>query len=274
MSSNKQDATVTWRPEVDLHCHILPDWDDGPDTLDDALAMAQRAADAGMKIVFATPHVGRDFRRRKQKRPARVIAEGVASLQNAIDERGIALQVLPGAEILLGSVDVQERLPDELELTYGHKGKFALIESPFPTWPPFGWQVVQTMSSHGVTPVIAHPERYLDVQKDPKIMEQIINAGGVIQITADAILGASTKPMRDCCFRLLRDGQVSLVASDAHSIKNHLPLDCVSKVIEIVGEDAARTIFVDNPRRLLAGERVFAPKVEAPKSAGWQFWKK
>lgn len=263
-----------WVPEIDLHCHILPEWDDGPDTLDDALAMAQRFADAGLKIVFATPHVGRDFRRRKQKRPADVIAQGVASLQNAINERGIALQVLPGAEILLGSVDVQTRLPKELALTYGHGGKFALIESPFPTWPPFGWQVVQNMSGQGITPVIAHPERYIDVQKDAKIMEQIVNGGGVIQITADAILGNMGKPMRDCCFRLLRDGQVSIVASDAHSIKNSLPRDCVEKVQEIVGEQAARAIFVDNPRRLLNGERVKAPLVEKPKSAGWQFWKK
>lgn len=263
-----------WRPEVDLHCHILPEWDDGPDTLEDALAMAARAADAGLKIVVATPHVGRDFRRRKQKRPANVIAEGVASLQNAINERGIQLEILPGAEILLGSVDVQTRLPDELALTYGHKGKFALIESPFPMWPPFGWQVVQNMSSQGITPVIAHPERYIDVQKDPKIMEQIIGAGGVIQITADAILGVSGKAMRDCCFRLLRDGQVSLVASDAHSVKHNLPLACVSKVRDIVGEKAAHTIFVENPRRLLAGERVTPPRVEASKSPAWQFWKK
>ncbi len=269
-----ENAKPDWVPEIDLHCHILPEWDDGPDTLDESLAMAQKFADAGMKIVFATPHVGRDFRRRKQKRPADVIAQGVLSLQNAINERGIALQVLPGAEILLGSVDVQERLPDEVALTYGHKGKFALIESPFPNWPPFGWQVVQNMSGQGITPVIAHPERYMDVQKDPKIMEQIISAGGVIQITADAILGTMTKPMRDCCFRLLRDGQVSLVASDAHSTKNSLPLECVEKVISIVGEEAARQIFVDNPRRLLNGERVRAPMVEATKTPGWMFWKK
>lgn len=269
-----ENVTPDWVPEIDLHCHILPEWDDGPDTLDESLAMAKRAADAGMKIVFATPHVGRDFRRRKQKRPADVIAEGVVSLQNAINERGIQLQVLPGAEILLGSVDVQERLPDEVALTYGHKGKFALIESPFPNWPPFGWQVVQNMSGQGITPVIAHPERYMDVQKDPKIMEQIISAGGVIQITADAILGTMTKPMRDCCFRLLRDGQVALVASDAHSTKNSLPLECVEKVKSIVGEEAARQIFVDNPRRLLNGERVRAPMVEATQTPAWMFWKK
>ena len=271
MASNTQND---WRPEVDLHCHILPEWDDGPDTLDEALAMAERAANAGMKIVTATPHVGRDFRRRKQKRPANVIAQGVASLQNAINERGIQLEILPGAEILLGSVDIQTRLPDELALTYGHRGKFALIESPFTTWPPFGEQTVQEMRGHDITPIIAHPERYTDVQSNPKVIEQIINAGGVVQITADAILGVSGKPMRDCCFRLLRAGQVSLVASDAHSLKNHLPIDCVSKVREIVGEEAARAIFVENPRRLLAGERVAPPRVEAAKSSGWQFWKK
>ena len=263
-----------WVPEVDLHCHILPEWDDGPDTLDDALAMARRAADAGLKIVVATPHVGRDFRRRKQKRPADVIAAGVADLQSAINEAGIKLEVLPGAEILLGSVDVQTRLPHELALTYGHRGKFALIESPFPTWPPFGWQVVQNMSGQGITPVIAHPERYVDVQKDAKIMEQIIGAGGVIQITADAILGHTGKPMRDCCFRLLRAGQVSLVASDAHSVKNNLPLACVDKVTELVGPRAARAILHENPHRLLRGERVMPPKVEAAKTPGWMFWKK
>ena len=274
MASKQREQTAQWRPEIDLHCHILPEWDDGPDTLEDALAMAARAANAGMKIVVATPHVGRDFRRRKQKRPAEVIAQGVATLQRAINERGIALEVLPGAEILLGSVDVQTRLPAELALTYAQRGKFALIESPFPTWPPFGWQVVQNMSANGITPVIAHPERYADVQKDPKIMEQIVNAGGVIQITADAILGAATKPMRDCCFRLLRDGQVSIVASDAHSTQNHLPLDCVEKVTAIVGERAAKAIFVDNPRRLINGERVTPPAVEKSAAPAWQFWKK
>ena len=263
-----------WCPEVDLHCHILPEWDDGPDTLEEALEMAGRAADAGLKIVAATPHVGRDFRRRKQKRPANVIAEGVASLQNAINERGIALEILPGAEILLGSVDVQTRLPTELALTYGHKGKFALIESPFSRWPPFGEQTVQEMRAKDITPIIAHPERYTDVQSNPKVIEQIINAGGVVQITADAILGVSGKPMRDCCLQLLRAGQVSLVASDAHSTKNHLPLDCVSKVRDLVGEAAAHAIFVENPRRLLAGERVTPPRVEPAKSSGWQFWKK
>ena len=262
-----------WLPEIDLHCHILPDWDDGPNTLEDALEMAARAAGSGLKIVVATPHVGRDFRRRQQKRPAETIAQGVAQLQSAIDARDIGLQIVAGAEILLGSVDLQTRLPSELALTYGHNGQFALIESPFSTWPPFGLQLVQEIGARNITPVIAHPERYTDVQKDAQVMAKVARAGGVLQITADAILGVSGKPLRDCCARMLRDGQVSLIASDAHSLKNHLPRDCVERVIELVGERAARAIFVDNPRRLLAGERVYPPVVEASKK-GWQFWKR
>lgn len=271
MESNK---ATEWWPEVDLHCHILPDWDDGPNTLDESLAMCERAAQAGMKIITATPHVGRDFRRRKLKRPSETIAAGVAELQSALDERGIPIQILPGAEILLGSVDVQTRLPAEVALTYGQRGNFALIESPFPTWPPFGLQVVQGMTARDVVPVIAHPERYQDVQRDPKIMAQISNAGGVLQLTADSILGHNGKPMRDCCLRMLRDSEVSFIASDAHSLKNSLPRDCMDKVIELVGERAARIIFVENPRRLLEGKRVSPPSVEAPKRAAWQFWKK
>lgn len=273
--SKMETQTATdWLPEVDLHCHILPDWDDGPNTLEESLEMCERAAQAGLKIITATPHVGRDFRRRKQKRPSETIAEGVADLQRAIDERGIPIQILPGAEILLGSVDVQTRLPAEVALTYGQLGNFALIESPFPTWPPFGLQVVQGMTARDVVPVIAHPERYQDVQRDPKIMAQIGHAGGVMQLTADSILGHNGKPMRDCCLRMLRDGEVSFIASDAHSLQHALPRDCMERVIELVGERAARIIFVDNPRKLLEGKRVFAPQVEAPKHPAWQFWKK
>lgn len=268
------DVTHDWLPEIDLHCHILPDWDDGPNTLDEALAMCERAANAGMKTIVATPHVGRDFRRRKQKRPADSIAQGVADLQRELDARGISIQIVPAAEILLGAVDVGARLPAELALTYGHAGQFALIESPYATWPPFGLQSVQSLVSRNITPVIAHPERYTDVQGDPKIMAQIGRAGGVMQLTADSILGNNGKPMRDCCHRMLRAGEVSLIASDAHSLINALPRECVDKVIGLVGQAAARTIFVENPRRLLAGERVAPPAVEAVGAAKWQFWRK
>ena len=266
------DTNHDWLPEIDLHCHILPDWDDGPNTLDEALAMCERAANAGMKIIAATPHVGRDFRRRKQKRPAETIAQGVADLQRELDARGIAIQILPGAEILLGAVDVTALLPDETALTYGHRGQFALIESPHATWPPFGLQTVQSLVGKGITPVIAHPERYGDVQGDAKIMEQIGRAGGVMQLTADSILGNNGKPMRDCCHRMLRAGEVSLIASDAHSLSHALPRECRDKVIGMIGERAARTIFVENPRRLVEGRRVAPPAVEVSK-AKWQFWK-
>lgn len=268
------DTNPNWQPEIDLHCHILPDWDDGPNTLEEALAMCERAANAGMKIIAATPHVGRDFRRRKHKRPAETIAQGVADLQSELDARQIPIQILPAAEVLLGAVDVSSRLPEDVALTYGHAGKFALIESPYATWPPFGLQTVQSLVAKGVTPVIAHPERYGDVQGDAKIMAQIGRAGGVMQLTADSILGNNGKPMRDCCLRMLRAGEVSLIASDAHSLNNALPRECVDKVIALVGESAARTIFVENPRRLVNGERVSPPKVEVASGAKWQFWRK
>ena len=263
-----------WQPEIDLHCHILPDWDDGPNTLEDALKMCERAAHAGLKIIAATPHVGRDFRRRKQKRPADTIAGGVAALQSELNARQIPIHILAGAEILLGAVDISSRLPDDLALTYGQAGKFALIESPYGTWPPFGLQVAQSLVGLGITPVIAHPERYGDVQSDPKIMAQIARAGGIMQLTADSILGNNGKAMRDCCHRMLRAGEVSLIASDAHSLHNALPRECVDKVISLVGEGAAKTIFVDNPRSLVNGERVSPPPVEATSGARWQFWRK
>src|SRR5215216_4307423 len=86
-------------PEADLHCHILPDWDDGPSTLDESLGMARRAAAVGIKKILVTPHVGRVLR--GPEKPSREIPTATAWLNQEIQAAGIPIELLPGAELSL-----------------------------------------------------------------------------------------------------------------------------------------------------------------------------
>ncbi len=246
--------------ETDLHCHLLPAWDDGPRTLEISLQMAQEAAASGLKRIVTTPHVGRAFR--GVEKPARDIAAAVAALQKAIDEAQIELQVVPGAEILLGSVEILEQMQNSPEWTVGGQGRYVLVESPFRTWPDWGDNLLYQIGLRGVTPIVAHPERYLNIAQDAKKMQNAVNGGALLQLTAGAILGEQGREVKACCRQLLQAGLVSLVSSDAHGPGQTWPGAAAATLVSTVGQAAARVILEENPRRVLEGRRASPPPIE------------
>ena len=241
----------------DLHCHVLPDWDDGPAELEISLQMAERAAESGIRYLCATPHVGRAFAGKSRRSVD--IPGGVAELQKTFDERGIPVTLVAGAELLLGAVDFEGVGPVKGEWTYGTQGKFALVESPIAIWPDYGNHLLHTLQLRGVTPVIAHPERYINVQNDVTVLDTAVAQGALLQITAASLLGRKGRPLQNCCFRLLDAGMVHVLASDAHGPEEIFPGEAVELVIERVGESRARQIFVDNPAAVINGTFVPSP---------------
>jgi protein-tyrosine phosphatase len=194
----------------------------------------------------------------------------VAQLQSELDARGIPIRIVPGAEILLGSVDILGDAGILAPWTYAGLGKYALIESPYRAWPEFGNSMAYQIKMRGVTPVIAHPERYIDVQKDIGRMESAVSQGAVLQVTAGSILGQTEKAMQKCALALLDAGLAHLVSSDAHNPSHAWPGETVEAVIKRVGENRARQIFENNPRAVLEGA-TFPAQVPPEKSAGGGF---
>jgi len=249
---------------ADLHCHILPDWDDGPRTLDESLNMARHAAQSGLTHILVTPHVGRSFGSRDE-RAARDIPPACADLQRDITAAGIEITLVAGAELILGDPDLPARVGAQSWLTVGGAGRYALVEAPTHTWTDQLDASLFAISLHGVTPIIAHPERLADVQRDVSIMEKVAARGALLQITARSLINRE-RAGQDCSRRLLEAGLVSLVASDAHSSRSVLPAEVAEALCNIVGEAAAHEILVKNPLRVLAGEPVSPPTPEPKKS--------
>lgn len=255
--------------EADLHCHLLPDWDDGPRTLELSLEMASRASQCGVRRIVVTPHVGRAFG--PVERSAGDIPAATSALQREIRANGIDLELVPGAEIMLSVPDLPTRVKNEPWLTVGGGNRYLLVEAPTNVWSDTADNLLFELSLGGLTPIIAHPERLTDVQKDIGIMERAVERGAVLQVTARSLVG-SNRPAKECSHRLLRAGLVSLVASDAHKAQHLWPPETVSALREIVGDAAAARILKENPLAVLEGERIMPLPAKPPAPKRFWFW--
>jgi protein-tyrosine phosphatase len=254
---------------ADLHCHILPAWDDGAKTLEISLAMARRAVDSGLEQVAVTPHVGRVFAYRDEPDDAN-IARATEELQKVLHEYQIPLQLVAGAEILLDDPAVIERIISKPHLTLGGRGKYCLVEAPGRTWPPHAERLIVELARNGITAIIAHPERLADVQRADDVwtspLRGVLAQGTLLQVTARCLKPRDDAAQSRCSRRLLEAGVVSLIASDAHTESAVLPGEVASELQSIVGEEAAHAILQENPRRVLAGEFAQPPRVEISQS--------
>lgn len=267
-NSTTDNASGLIVPESDLHCHILPDWDDGPATLEDSLAMARRGAELGLKKILVTPHVGRTIRGREK--PAREIAGAVKLLQEEIDRAGIPIELVPGAELSLSAPELVDRVARNAYMSVGGQRKYILLESPFNEWPAVAEKMLYQLALTGVTIIIAHPERYTNVQRDMAIMEAAVHQGALLQITSRSFVAPENRPVHKTAVQMLERGMVSVIASDAHTASGAHIKDSVDFVTKAIGEEAARQIYMDNPNAILAGDFVNSPDLRpAPKKEGF-----
>jgi protein-tyrosine phosphatase len=255
------------RPEADLHCHILPDWDDGPRNWDETLALARAAFDSGIRQILVTPHVGRKLRGIEEK-PSDSIVEAARELEEKLRAEGVEISLVPAAELTMDSEDLAARLKAEPNLTIGGQGYYALIESTFNRWPAYAERFLQDVFFAGITPIIAHPERYAEVQRDPMILRAAFEKGALMQITARSLLGEDDRRVKACALALLKANMVSIIASDAHNARAVFPEAVVETIVKTVGESAARRILIENPRKILAGDPVYNPDIKAARSTG------
>lgn len=199
----------------DLHSHILPGMDDGSANVEMSLNMLRAAGSQGVQQIVATPHYYpvesvEDFLARRT-----VAAE---TLRSAIADSGERLpQVILGAEVAYRpGIGYEEQLQ---RLCIG-KTEYLLLELPFALW---GSEVVRDLNNmvcaRGVTPVLAHLERYLKIQKR-KTLENVLQQGVLVQMNAEAVL---ERRSRSKALKMLKSGTVHLLGSDCHNLTTRRP---------------------------------------------------
>ncbi len=243
---------------IDLHCHLLPGIDDGPVTLSEALALARMAAGQGITTIACTPHILPGVY--DNEGPA--IRAATDRMQAALDEAGIPLRLVAGADLHIAPDNVA-RLRSGAALALAGS-RYVLIELPHTLLPPRMDHALFDILSAGYVPILTHPERTGWIDQDYAFVHRLARSGVVMQITAGAFTGAFGRRARYWAERMLDEGIVDLVASDAHDPVRRPPL--LAEAREAIrlraGADRAQRIFESVPEAILA-DRILP---EAPAS--------
>ncbi|HSZ14925.1 MAG TPA: CpsB/CapC family capsule biosynthesis tyrosine phosphatase [Solirubrobacteraceae bacterium] len=194
---------------IDLHCHVLPGIDDGPETIEDSLALVRVAVAAGIETIVATPHVNA-----RTPNDAATIARLVGELNVRLADERLALTVRPGAEIAI--TQLSEIEPGELARLGLGGGRWLLVEPPFSQVAPGLQEMIVQLLRDGHRVVLAHPERCPALHRDRSVVGRLVDAGVLMSITAGSLVGRFGGDVRRYALELAREGLIHNVTSDAH----------------------------------------------------------
>lgn len=236
---------------IDIHCHILPQIDDGAESLDEALEMARMAAYTGVTDIIATPHFQGAFDYLEMLPD---IDQRFEDLQDALLRWRVPITVHKGAEILCVP-QTPELAEAGLLPTLGNT-KYVLTEFYFNETFHFMDECLRQIAAHGYIPVVAHPERYEAVHRDARRLQSWADMGFVLQLNKGSILGSLGMRAERSANELLELGLAHLFASDAHGCDARTPhMDGLYRWAEEFCEpECAHILLTENPRRILRGD--------------------
>ncbi len=236
----------------DIHCHIIPNIDDGADSMMVALAMAKQAVMNGTQWIIATPHqLGVN-----NKVTSDAIKTGAVLLQDQVNSQNIELTILPGADVRIDP-ELTKFLKQGKVLTLADRGKHVLLELPHDTYYPLE-QLIKSMRKQGLVGILSHPERNRGIIKNPDVMWDVIKAGGLLQITAASLTGSFGSSCQEIAELAVDEGLIHFIASDAHDTK-HRPFgmrEAYDTICDMAGEELADLVCCENPARVFEGDDV------------------
>jgi protein-tyrosine phosphatase len=238
---------------VDIHCHCLPNIDDGPATMADAISLCRLLARDRISTVVATPHQLGQF---DTNNDGKKIKEKVNELNIQLQYKQIPLKVLPGADVRIDERIVELIKSGEV-LTVADGGRYLLLEMPENILINIE-PLVEELSSVGIKVIISHPERQHFLAMQPQIILKWSRKKCGIQITAGSLLGRFGSISQKAAWQILSMPVPLIVATDSHNTAGRSP--CMRAAFEMIcrqsGDQTARTACIENPTRVIEGKEL------------------
>lgn len=238
---------------IDIHCHILPDIDDGAQTLKESMEMAKLAVQEGITSIIATPH----HKNGNYENTKRVILQKVEELNTILEMGEIPLQILPGQETRIHEELLEDYENDEI-LTLNSIGKHLFVELPSAYVPRYTEQLLYDIQLNGLTPIIVHPERNAELMRNPDILYGLVKKGALTQLTAASVAGYFGKPIKKFSLQLIEANLTHFIASDAHNVSNRgfKITEALDEVEKRYGVDMVY-YFTENAELLVEGKHPY-----------------
>jgi len=227
----------------DLHCHILPGIDDGAADLGVSMAMARAFVADGVSVVACTPHILPGL----YPNSGPEIRKAVGRLQQALDREGIPLRLVTGADNhIVPSFVAELRSGHLLSLA---DTRYVLVEPPHHIVPPRMEELFFSLLVAGYVPILTHPERLTWVKAHYTTVQRLVHGGVWMQITAGSLAGAFGRNARYWGERMLDDGCVHILATDAHNVDRRPPNLSLGRALAAkrVGDIEAQNLVETRP---------------------------
>jgi protein-tyrosine phosphatase len=243
---------------IDLHCHILPGIDDGAKNIEEAVRMARIAKQDGVETIVATPHLFRgdydDFRVVEKKRD---------ELTEVLEREGISVSILTGAEVHI-SHNLIDEIKKHREFLVINRSSYISLE--FPREHVFSGikNLFFELISEGLIPIIAHPERNSVFVRNPALLFELIQMGGLAQSNSGSYVGRYGKRAEEAVELFLKHNLIHFIGSDSHGIRSLPPnlSHALRRAEMIIGEERARALVYDNPKAVVEDRPV--PEISEP----------
>ncbi|MFY7965843.1 MAG: tyrosine-protein phosphatase [Chitinophagaceae bacterium] len=201
--------------EVDMHSHLLPNLDDGLETIEQTITFAKEMQHLGYKKLICTPHILPDVHDNSPE----TILPRLEEVRKAFKENDIDIEIDAAAEYMVGPEFHQSILKGDQLLTFGKN--YILIEMSYAAPSQNIAEVIFDLKIKGYRPILAHPERYNYYLGNPAVYEDFIGRGCLLQVNLLSLTGFYGKPVQKAAEYLVKNKLISFIGSDMHH-KNHL----------------------------------------------------
>lgn len=237
---------------VDFHTHILPNIDDGSKNVQETFSLIKEAENVGFDTIISTSHYIEQY----YNTPNKDRKIWLDALSSKFDEQNINMKLYLGSEIYITEKIID--LIKEEEAATINNTNYVLFELPMNAKPFYLNDVIFELLKHDMKPILAHPERYSFVQKNPNDVYDLIQKGVLMQSNYGSFMGYYGNSVKVTVKKLLKNNMIHFLGSDVHKPKTIYPKipEVLEELKKLIGEEKVYELTEKNPRLVLNNEKV------------------
>ena len=242
---------------IDIHSHILPNIDDGSRSIEETFNLIKEAENVGFEAIISTSHYMENYY--ETDTPEREV--WINAIYENLKAKNININLYLGNEIYISENLV--KLLEEGKASTINDTSYVLFELPLNVEPMSLYQVIYDMLQCKLVPILAHPERYSYVQKDPELIYDLIQKGVLMQANYGSIIGQYGDKAQMIVKKLLENNMIHFLGSDVHRQNTIYPKipQILAELNGIIGEEKVEKLTTTNPKLVLQNKKI---EIEEP----------
>ena len=237
---------------IDFHTHILPNIDDGSRSIDETFNLIKEAKNVGFEGIISTSHYMENYY--ETDKPEREV--WINAIYENLQAKNIDIRLYLGNEIYISENLI--KLLEEGKASTINDTSYVLFEMPLNAEPMNLYDTVYQMIQCKLVPILAHPERYSYIQKEPDLVYDLVQKGVLMQANYGSIIGQYGEKAQIIVKKLLENNLIHFLGSDVHRQNTIYPKipECLSEINSIIGEEKLQELTTENPKLALGNKRI------------------